>query len=85
MPKTTTYKQFKQKQASKDVGDADQTNGVTNGQGTLDSHLGGREEQATNGASHDAMEMDHVNDIEEEAPEDDAEPVQQAEAAMEQS
>lgn len=66
VPKTMTFKQFKQKQA-KDAANP-QTNGAAaNGQGTLDGHLGGaaREEQATNGAHAEAMEVD--DDEEEEA------------------
>lgn len=76
VPKTTTYKAFKQnmataKTASAKEGDA----GVANGQGTLDAHVNGgagvrdgkdevegegqgvEEEQAVNGASHEAMEV----------------------------
>lgn len=51
VPRTMTYKQFKQKQAAKPEAAAHQ-----NGQGTLDGHLGAKDAQATNGA--DAMDVD---------------------------
>lgn len=62
VPRTTTFKQFKQKQV-KDVLTA--ANGAPAGQGTLDTHLDAKEPQATNGASHDAMEVDGPEDSEE--------------------
>ncbi|KAL1587368.1 hypothetical protein WHR41_03974 [Cladosporium halotolerans] len=56
VPKTQTYKQAKQKQAKEPAAKA---NGATNGQKTLDQHMGeGAEEQATNGAAHDPESMD---------------------------
>lgn len=65
VPKTTTYKQFKQKQAKE--GSSAQANGsLANGQGTLDTHLGAaKEEQATNGASHEVMDVDDDEEEEE--------------------
>ena len=60
MPKTTTYKLAKSKQAKDSPGVAG-TNGVATGQSTLDSHVEGTstEQQATNGASgHEAEAMD---------------------------
>ena len=51
VPRTMTYKQFKQKQATKPEPAAQQ-----NGQGPLDGHLGAKEAQATNGA--DVMDVD---------------------------
>ena len=64
VPKTTTYKQYKQKQA-KEGQAAEQTNGLAKGQGTLDHHLGGAgEEQAINGANHEAMDVDDEEDEE---------------------
>ena len=56
VPKTQTYKQFKQKQAKEPAARA---NGVANGQKTLDQHLGeAGEAQATNGAAHEPEDMD---------------------------
>ncbi|KAK4900622.1 hypothetical protein LTR27_002338 [Elasticomyces elasticus] len=70
VPKTTTYKAVKQKQA-KD-GAASPANGeLAKGQGTLDGHLGGangaaeEQDQATNGAAHDKMEVDRDEDEDE--------------------
>lgn len=54
VPKTQSYKQVKQKQAKES---AAKSNGVANGQKTLDSHVAG-EDQATNGAAHDPENMD---------------------------
>ncbi|KAM0716938.1 hypothetical protein Q7P37_006790 [Cladosporium fusiforme] len=54
VPKTQSFKQVKQKQAKES---AAKTNGIANGQKTLDSHVGG-EDQATNGATHDPESMD---------------------------
>jgi hypothetical protein len=72
VPKTTTYKQVKQKQAKDGnaAGGAQHPNGggLAKGQGTLDGHVGGgaqgREEtQATNGASvRDRMQLDGAGD-----------------------
>lgn len=53
VPRTTTYKQYKQKQ-TKDSG----SNGLAPGQTTLDGS-----EQATNGADHEDM-MDDVEIVE---------------------
>ena len=58
VPKTQTYKQFKAKQAQQQAALAQPASGPANGQGTLDAHMGAAEQQATNGASHDAMEVD---------------------------
>ena len=55
MPKTVPYKQVKQKQVKESV----QGNGVGTGQATLDGHVGGEgEEQATNGAKEEKMDVD---------------------------
>ena len=55
VPKTVPYKQLKQKQAKESV----QVNGAGSGQATLDGHVGGdREEQATNGAKEEGMDVD---------------------------
>lgn len=62
MPKTQTYKQVKSKQTKEP---AVKSNGVANGQKTLDQHMGdGGEDQATNGAVHDSESMD----VDEEGP-----------------
>ena len=59
VPKTQTYKQVKQKQAKEP---AARTNGVANGQRTLDQHMGeAGEGQATNGAAHEPEDMDIDN------------------------
>ncbi|KAK4544334.1 hypothetical protein LTR36_004225 [Oleoguttula mirabilis] len=87
VPKTVPYKQFKQKQAKESA----QANGAAKGQGTLDGHMGGaKEEQATNGASHEAMELDDEDDHDEEdagEEEDETtkspEPAQRADEEME--
>lgn len=50
-----TFKQAKQKQTK----DVSTSVFFTNGQDTLDSHMAGKEQQATNGASHDAMDVDN--------------------------
>jgi hypothetical protein len=69
VPKTQTYKQVKQKQAKES---AARTNGIANGQRTLDQHIGERaEDQATNGASHEAEDMD----IDETAPSSSSIPI----------
>ncbi|KAK4574804.1 hypothetical protein LTR86_001646 [Recurvomyces mirabilis] len=75
VPKTTTFKAFKQRQA-KDVTNTTTTAGgetkgdLANGQGTLDGHMNAGkgvvsagEEQAVNGASaaHEAMDVDDTN------------------------
>ena len=76
VPKTTTYRQFKQKQqTSASTGvqpqhQEQQANGLANGQSTLDFHAAseGTEEQATNSARDeveveaevDGMEIDDV-------------------------
>jgi len=73
VPRTTTYKRFKQKQA-KGGPSAEQSNGRAVGQGTLDRHLGGaKEEQATNGANHEAMEVDDEGEAGDEEVEEDQE------------
>ncbi|TKA55876.1 hypothetical protein B0A55_12539 [Friedmanniomyces simplex] len=60
VPKTTTFKAVKQKQA-KDGNSAAPNGGLANGQGTLDGHLGGAqarsEARATNCAAHDKMDV----------------------------
>ena len=67
VPKTVPYKQVKQKQTKESA----QGNGVSVGQGTLDGHVeGGREEQATNGARDEGMEVEVDVDGEEEGPEE---------------
>jgi hypothetical protein len=59
VPKTQTYKQVKQKQAKEP---AARSNGVANGQRTLDQHMGeAGEAQATNGAAHQPEDMDLDN------------------------
>lgn len=69
VPKTQTYKQVKQKQTKEPAAKA---NGATNGQRTLDQHMGdGAEDQATNGAVHEAEEMD----VDETAPSGSAIPI----------
>lgn len=50
-----TYKQYKQKQAKEPANTSDAT---ANGQGTLDGHLGTKDQQATNGAAHDTMDVE---------------------------
>ncbi|KXS99746.1 hypothetical protein AC578_10401 [Pseudocercospora eumusae] len=67
VPRTQTYKQFKQKQAKEAAAPA---NGVGSGQGTLDGHLGAKEAQATNGAALDAMDVDKIAESNEPADED---------------
>ena len=55
VPKTVPYKQIKQKQVKEGV----TANGAGAGQATLDGHIGGeREEQATNGAREEPMDVD---------------------------
>ncbi|KAK5136576.1 hypothetical protein LTR08_002590 [Meristemomyces frigidus] len=55
VPKTVPYKQVKQKQAKEGANGS----GVGSGQGTLDRHVGGgKEEQATNGARDEGMDVD---------------------------
>lgn len=87
VPKTVSFKQFKQKQAK----DSAQANGAAKGQGTLDGHMGGaKEEQATNGASHEAMQIDddepEGDEAEEELDEEtkSPEPAQHGDEAMEE-
>ncbi|KAK5121516.1 hypothetical protein LTR85_005349 [Meristemomyces frigidus] len=89
VPKTVPYKQYKQKQAKEGA----QANGAAKGQGTLDGHMGGaKEEQATNDASHEPMELDDDGqDEEEEVVEDEEdettrspEPVQLADEKMDE-
>jgi DNA polymerase epsilon subunit 4 len=59
VPKTQTYKQVKQKQAKEP---AARSNGVANGQRTLDQHMGeANEGQATNGAALEPEDMDIDN------------------------
>lgn len=65
VPKTVTYKTFKQKQAKEAANG--ESNGVGKGQGTLDGHMGkGEEGQATNGASREAMEVEDDDESENE-------------------
>ena len=69
VPKTQTYKQVKQKQAKEPTA---KSNGVTNGQRTLDQHMGDNgEDQATNGAVHEPEDMD----VDETAPSGSAVPI----------
>lgn len=71
VPKTQSYKQVKQKQANQSAAKA---NGATNGQKTLDQHVGDKtEDQATNGASHEADDMD----VDESGPSGATEPIGQ--------
>lgn len=59
VPKTTTYRQHKQKQA-KDGAPAAQANGLANGQSTLDQQFaaaGPVEVQATNGAPQEIVDV----------------------------
>lgn len=67
VPKTQSYKQVKQKQAKES---AAKTNGMANGQKTLDTHMGG-DGQATNGAAHDPESMD----VDEQGPSGTKEPI----------
>ncbi|KAK5160715.1 hypothetical protein LTS14_001728 [Recurvomyces mirabilis] len=75
VPKTTTFKAFKQRQAKDVTNTTTATEGeangeLANGQGTLDGHMNAGkgvvsagEEQAVNGASagHEAMDVDAAN------------------------
>ena len=68
VPKTVSYKQFKQKQAKEPV----QEDRAGSGQATLDGHMGGeREEQATNGAREERMDVDGDEEGTEAAEEDE--------------
>jgi len=76
VPKTQTFKQYKQKQAKDGAATKENNTPLPNGQKTLDNHVGTGEEepeaeaeeaQATNGASHDAMDVDEVKETEGEA------------------
>lgn len=70
VPKTQTFKQYKQKQAKESAAPKENSNPLPNGQKTLDNHVGAEEAgeaQATNGATHDAMDVDEVKDAEQEA------------------
>lgn len=51
VPRTVSYKQHKQKQAK-------EANQPTNGQSTLDVHVGSKEGQATNGAMAETMDAE---------------------------
>ena len=64
VPKTQTFKQYKQKQAKETA--VPKENAPPNGQKTLDSHMGAVEAQATNGASHEIMDVDEEEEAAEE-------------------
>lgn len=60
VPRTTTLKQHKQKVAK----EAAAAPATSNGQATIDGHLGGKERATANGAADDAMDVDSPNNSE---------------------
>ena len=55
VPRTMTFKQFKLRQPKDN---AAPSNGLANGQGPLDRHMGAKDAQPTNGAPLDIMDVD---------------------------
>ena len=70
VPKTQTFKQYKAKQAKEAPAAKETADPLPNGQKTLDNHVAAEgeqevaEPQATNGASHDAMDLDEEKVVE---------------------
>ncbi|CAK4030389.1 chromatin accessibility complex 1-like [Lecanosticta acicola] len=61
VPKTTTFKQHKQKVAKEAAAAAT----TSNSQGPMDGHLGGKERATSNGGPSDLMEVDSPDESEE--------------------